>query len=127
MSVATRFMIPIDRYIDQKKRMIAWPSVAVGRREAGDVRIFFFFFGMRNHYSKYEITKGSMCSPASCRGRDTRAEFLTFLEICPKSRVTITLRASRFRILPPPFLLPPTRDIKGKTYDKMPTKRKLYR
>lgn len=36
----TRFMTPIDRYIDQK--MIAWPSVAVGRREAGDVRISFF-------------------------------------------------------------------------------------
>jgi len=36
-------MIPIDRYIE-KKRMIAWPSVVVGRREAGDVRISFFFF-----------------------------------------------------------------------------------
>jgi len=73
-------MIPIDRYIDQKKkRMIGWPSVAVGRREAGDVRIF--FFGMRNHYSKYEITKGSMCSPASCRGRETQEpNFSRFLK-----------------------------------------------
>jgi len=44
-----------------------------GRREN------IFFFGMRNHYSKYEITKGSMCSPVSCRGRDTRAKCLTFL------------------------------------------------
>ena len=33
------------------------------------ISFFFFFsclFGMRNHYSKYEITKGS-CPPASCR------------------------------------------------------------
>lgn len=56
--------------------MIAWPSVAVGRREAGDVRIS-FFFGMRNHYSKYEITKGS-CSPASCRGSESHHMYLTY-------------------------------------------------
>lgn len=105
--------------------MIAWPSVAVGRREAGDVRIS-FFFGMRNHYSKYEITKGSMCSPASCRGRDTRAKCLTFLEILPEivDAGDNNIKTSKSRIFPLSFL-PRHETSKGKTYDKMPTKRKL--
>lgn len=54
------------------------------------MRISFFFFsclfGMRNHYSKYEITKGS-CPPASCRReKDTPI----FLLLCANSKRYVT-------------------------------------
>lgn len=71
----TRFMTPIDRSLYRPKKWSLGPrlQLVAERRETWE---YLFFFGMRNHYSKYEITKGS-CSPASCRGE--RVEALSFV------------------------------------------------
>lgn len=99
----------------------------------------FFFFGMRNHYSKYEITKGS-CPRAPCRREKdgpasvsrafSKTDGLATWRTVPRAFGETGVESEGFeernerRGAPVPSFPSRHGASRGKTYDKMSTEKK---